>query len=332
LPTFGFGGADLGGRVRAFSEAEAEETLRSAWELGVRYFDTAPWYGLGASEHRVGHLLRERARDEFVVSTKVGRVLRPDSQRPAPGSPESLWHSALPYGVAFDYSYDGIMRSYEDSLQRLGLARVDVLFVHDLDSYYHTPDSVFDIYLRQLETSGWRALTSLRDANEVGAIGFGINERGHVKRFAEMFSPDVLLVAGTYTLVDQHGLDELDYCASAGVDVVIGSPFRGGLFTDLSSRDASLGPGASADDQRISSIAAVCREFNVSSLGAALQFPLAHPSVVSVVVGVASSEEIQEDVQANEASIPASFWDHLRVAGLVSRSAPLPTSREADHA
>ena len=193
LTALGFGAATIGGIRARIPEAQAQATLDAAWDAGIRYFDTAPWYGRGQSELRVGRLLREHPREEFVISTKVGRILS------APSDPVnfdwSVWPGGLPFDVQFDYSYDGIMRAYEDSLQRLGLARIDLALVHDLDFGTHSPETRWSAHMAQLITTGWRALDELRSAGTVGGIGVGINPLGMIPRFLELFDPDFFLVA-----------------------------------------------------------------------------------------------------------------------------------------
>ena len=204
VSVLGFGGATIGGIGAPVSEAQAQATLETAWAEGVRYFDTAPWYGRGRSELRVGRLLREQPRAEFVISTKVGRILRaPATLATFDGGP---WLDGGPFEVQFDYTYDGILRAYEDSLQRLGLARIDLAIVHDLDLGYHAPQARWDALMGQLITGGWRALDELRSAGVIGGIGVGINPLGMIPRFLELFDPDFFLLAGRYTLMEQESL------------------------------------------------------------------------------------------------------------------------------
>src|SRR5438132_1756170 len=224
----GFGGATIGGIGAAVTEAQALATLDAAWDAGLRYFDTAPWYGRGVSELRVGRLLREKPPDQFVISTKVGRILRAPASLPASESP---WYGGGPFEVQFDYAYGGILRAYDDSLQRLGLARIDLAIVHDLDLGYHTPQARWDASMAQLITGGWRALDELRSAGIIGGIGVGINPRGMIPRFVELFDPDFFLVAGRYTLMEQDIVaDELPMLVERGIGVVIGAVFGSGLL------------------------------------------------------------------------------------------------------
>src|SRR5438552_2954889 len=225
----GFGGATIGGIGAQVTEAQAQATLDAAWDAGLRYFDTAPWYGRGVSELRVGRLLREKPPDQFVISTKVGRILRsPANVAAFDGSP---WHGGGPFEVQFDYSYDGILRAYEDSLQRLGLPRIDLAIVHDLDLEYHAPEARWNALLGQLITGGWRALSELRAAGVIRGIGIGINPMGLIPRFLALFDPDFFLLAGRYTLMEQQSLEvEMAACEARGVGIVIGAVFNSGLL------------------------------------------------------------------------------------------------------
>ena len=205
LPLFGFGGAPLGELFVKVTEADAEATLQAAWDEGVRYYDTAPWYGRGQSEHRFGRFLYRQPRAEFVLSTKVGRVLK------APRNPErfdqGFWSGGLQFDHVFDYSYDAIMRAYEDCLQRLGMNRIDLLVIHDLDFWHHATEPKVQAYLGQLIGGGWRALEELRSGGQIKAIGAGINELGMMPRFLDLFDIDFFLVALRYTLMEHDTLD-----------------------------------------------------------------------------------------------------------------------------
>jgi D-threo-aldose 1-dehydrogenase len=317
LDDLGFGGATIS-RV---GEAQATATLEAAWEAGIRYYDTAPWYGRGLSELRVGRLLREQPRSEFVISTKVGRILR----APHGGSG--------PFDVVFDYTSDGILRAFEDSLQRLGLARVDLAIVHDLDFGYHAPQARWDAMMAQLITSGWRALDDLRAAGTIGGIGVGINPRGMIPRFLELFDPDFFIVAGRYTLMEQDVLeDELPACVERGVGVVIGAPFNSGLL--------AIGPGGTYDYQspnaehidRVTRLQDICSRHAVPLPAAALQFVLAHPAVASVIPGPATPEEARANVAAMLHPIPDELWSELKDARLLRADAPTPRTPLVEYA
>jgi D-threo-aldose 1-dehydrogenase len=311
LDELGFGGATIS-RV---GETQAAAALDAAWQAGIRYYDTAPWYGRGLSELRVGRLLREQPRSDFVVSTKVGRILR--AARAGSG----------PFEVVFDYSANGIQRAFEDSLQRLGLSRVDMLIVHDLDFGYHAPQARWDAMMGQLLTSGWRQLDDLRSAGAIGAVGVGINPRGMIPRFLELFDPDFFVLAGRYTLMEQDVLDdELPACVERGVGIVIGAPFNSGLLAVGPTGTYDYAPASPERVEKVTRIATICARYDVPLPAAALQFVLAHPAVASVIPGPATAEEARANVEATARPIPAGLWSELREVGLLRSDAPVPSA------
>jgi len=338
LPALGFGGAPLGEPFVKIPEAQAQAALQAAWDLGVRYFDTAPWYGHGLSEHRIGHFLRQQEPRSWWCSTKVGRVYSrfrgdieaavtsaPWAQGSDSASATAPWAGGLPFTPRFDYSYDGIMRSYEDSLHRLGQNRVQSLVIHDLDFQYHNSEAEVAERLEQL-TDGWRALMELKDSGEIRAIGAGINQRGMMTRFLKDFSIDFFLVAMPYTLLDQEVLDdEFPACEARGVGVVVGSPFASEILA------VGARPGVKYDYvpaqpdmlQRVARIEEVCQSHRVPLKAVALQFPLGHPIVTSVIPGVVSVNQVQENVALLEVNIPDACWRDLKSEGLIREDAPV---------
>jgi D-threo-aldose 1-dehydrogenase len=325
VTTLGFGGATIGGIRSRIAETQAMATLDAAWQAGLRYFDTAPWYGRGQSELRIGHLLRQQPRGEFAISTKVGRILR--APRDAASFPGTPWPGGLPFEVRFDYSYDGILRAYEDSLQRLGLPRIDVAIVHDLDPGVHPPRARWQALMHQLITGGWRALDELRRDGTIGGIGVGINPLGMIPDFLELFDPDLFLVAGRYTLMEQETLNaELPACLERGVGVVIGAVFNSGLLA------TGPQPGARYDYReatppeldKAGRIQAVCQRHGVPLAAAALQFPLGHPAVASVIPGPMTPEEVQLNLAAIRHPIPGALWQELKAEKLIREDAPTP--------
>ena len=329
LTGLGFGGAPLGNLWTAVSDAEAQEALQAAWGSGIRYFDTAPWYGIGLSEHRVGTFLRGVPREEYVLSTKVGRLLRPWPRRY--GHPKhahkGIWRDALEFEVRFDYSYGGIMRSFEDSLQRLGVAEVDMLLIHDLDRFYHSPEGQYQARLDQLANGGIDALRDLRAEGKVSAIGAGINCAGVIPDLLGLADLDVFLVAGPYTLMDQQILaTELQQCQDAGVGIVIGAAFGSGLLIN-GVGDAERLKAMQVDAEtvdRLRRLDAVCKSVGVPLPCAAVQFPAAHPAVVSLVFGATNRAQVEQTVGWFRASIPDRLWDQLKAEGLLADGAPVP--------
>lgn len=325
LPQLGLGGAPLGSMRTIVSDEAAAATLRAAWEAGVRYYDTAPWYGRGLSERRFGSFLKDQPRDQFVLSTKVGRVLRPVRDlahfEPAP------WAGSLPFDVVFDYSYDGIMRSFEDSLQRLGLTSIDLLLIHDLDPGYHHPAEALEAYWRQLSTSGWRALAELKDADVIKGIGAGINYTGLIPRFLDNFPMDFFLIAGPYTLLDQGALEtDLPLCVKRGAGVVIGAVFNSGILATgpVANAQYQYGDADRAVLDKASRLQAMCKRYDISLRAAALQFPFAHPAVASVIPGAFAPEQVVENAKAFEEVIPPEFWSELKAERLLAEDVPVP--------
>lgn len=330
VTALGFGGVGLGQRVGAISEAQAEATLLAALDAGVGYFDTSPWYGHCLSEHRTGHVLRQQPRDSYVLSTKVGRLFfRPqDPDR----FKTKVWVDGLPFDYRFDYTADGIRRSYEDSLHRLGLNRIDLLFVHDLDSRLDEGDAngleIGGIpgAIRQLdEGGGWQELADMRARGEIRGIGFGINYTGLIPRFLERFDPDLFLVAMPYTLMDQDALGaELPLCQERGIGVVIGSVFSSGIAATGATDDAVYGykPPPDAVVAKLKGIEAACARHDVPMRAAALRFPLFHPAVASIIPGAMAPEQVAENAALLHHPIPADFWADLKAEGLMHRDAP----------
>ncbi len=319
----GFGGASIGELFVRVSEAEAAATIAGAWDAGVRYFDTAPWYGRGLSELRTGAGLRDHLRSEYTLSTKVGRWLRPATQEGFDGTP---WLGGAPNEVVFDYTYDGIMRSVEQSRLRMGITRFDIAFIHDLDRLYFD-EATFEGYFRDLATSGWRALEELRQSGQIGAIGAGINDLGLIPRFLDLGAIDAFLVAMPYTLLDQEVLDaEFPACVERGVGVVIGAVFASGILAKgpvPGARYAYADPSP-AILERTRRIEAVCERHGVPLAAAALQFPLGHPVVASVIPGASSPAQQARTLDWFGHHIPADLWAELKHEGLLREDAPVP--------
>jgi D-threo-aldose 1-dehydrogenase len=322
----GFGGGTLGDPVEVIDEAQADLTVEAAYAAGIGHFDTSPWYGNGKSEHRLGRVLRTKPRDSFVLSTKVGRVyFRP---RDPMTFSQSRWAGGLPFDLRFDYTRAGVLRSYEDSLMRLGLNRVDALLIHDLDLRHQKTEEGVRAAFEQLEAGGgYAALAELKAGGEIRAIGAGINHTGMIPRFLERFEIDFFLVAMPYTLLDQPALaEELPLCLERGASVVIGAVFASGILARGPAAGALYAYQPAADDvlERTRRIAAVCAHHDVPLAAAALQFPLHHPAVASVIPGPDSPAQVRANLQHMRQVVPADFWAELKAARLIDPAAPTP--------
>lgn len=324
LPVFGFGAAHLGELYELVPEARSQATLDAAWDAGVRYYDTAPWYGRGLSEHRLGAFLRTKPRNEFQVTTKVGRTLhRPDDPSRFDRAP---WMGGLNFAVNFDYSYDGIMRSYEQALQRIALDTVDALVIHDLDPGFHGDKQ--PIYERQLFDSGINALIELKKSGDIKAFGMGINNNEALETVAPRVDLDFCLVAMPYTLLDQASLHRgMAALQKRGISAIIGAPFASGILVTGSNGPAHYAYGKAPPEIQalVRGIEEVCLAHGVALPAAALQFVLAHPIVASVIPGAASPLEIVQNVGSLTAPIPLRFWADLKAQKLIAADAPVPT-------
>ena len=313
----GFGGAPLGNMFNAVDEDKAEGALVAAWETGVRYFDTAPHYGQGLSEHRFGRILRRYPRDEFVLSTKVGRLLIGDEN--APENPPFV--HGLPFRVEYDYSFDGVRRSIEDSLNRLGLARIDIAYIHDIAEDAH--GAAWEDLFKTAMDGAAKALIRLREEGVIKAWGLGVNLVEPCRRALEQSDPDVFLLAGRYSLLDFSGLRELfPACQERGVNVVIGGPYNSGLLAGGRTYDYQDAPAdkVAARDR----IAAIAEEHGVDIRSAALHFCAAHPVVAAIIPGAKNAERVRANAELMSQRIPAAFWSALRQAGLLPADAPTP--------
>jgi D-threo-aldose 1-dehydrogenase len=320
LTAFALGCSQMGGLYHATSSQDAGEVFAQAWRAGIRYFDTAPFYGYTRSEHRLGALLAEVDRSECVVSTKVGRLMQADASV-APG--DGGWSNPFPFRPRYDYSYGGIMRSFEDSQQRMGLANFDILYVHDIGRLTHGEQH--DHHWKQLTGGGFKALEELRASGMTRAIGLGVNEWQVVMDAMQEIDLDCTMLAGRYTLLGQSCLHTLmDASWRRGNAIVIAGPFNSGILAGSTKYDYADAP----DDivQRVKALQDTCAEFDVPLPAAALQFPMAHPAVVSCVAGVSHADQLRQNVRWFEQEIPDELWDALRDRNLIDASAPCPSS------
>ena len=318
LPRLGFGGAPLGNMFTPLDEATADATLKAAWDAGIRYFDTSPHYGAGLAEQRFGRLLSTQPRDEFVLSTKVGRLLKPTS------APENAkpFVDELPNKRIVDYSADGARRSIEDSLERMGVDRIDIAFIHDVSEDQWGPQ--WTEYFQQAMQGAAKALTKMREEGMIRGWGLGVNLVEPCRMALEQSDPDVFLLAGRYSLLDhREALDTLfPDCVKRGVGIVVGGPFNSGVLAGGEHYDYAEAP----EDirRRTQQIEQVCARFEVDMRAAALHFCLAHPAVLSVIPGTSNPQRPAQYVQQFAARIPAEFWQALKAAQLLPEDVPVP--------
>lgn len=325
IGTLGFGGAGIGNLYRVLDDADANAAVSESYASGVRYFDTAPFYGFGLSESRIGATLRGSS-PMPVISTKVGRRLVPTGPQDASVGREGYF-SPQPFEPKFDYTYDGILASHASSLARLGVPRVDILLIHDIGVQTH--GAANESYTRQLIDGGFRALRELKSSGAVRAIGIGVNEVAECLRMIDLLEPDCILLAGRYTLLEQPALASLlPACVEDHVSVLCGGPFNSGVLATGSRAGARAHYNYAAPPaavlERVQRLEAVCGEFAVPLQAAALQFPLGHPAVATVVAGSASGAESRNIAEKFTHPIPVEFWRALRERGLVDARAPLP--------
>ena len=319
VTTLGLGTATMGGSRIQVSRTEGEAIVTAAWDAGVRFVDTAPFYGVGAAEHRVGDAMRDKPRDEWVLSTKVGRLLRPTTK---PSTATDGRMAPMPFEVVYDYSYDGIMRSIEDSYQRLGLAKIDILLVHDIGVYQHGAE-VNAGHIKVLRESGYKALDELRRTGVVKAIGIGVNEKEVLIEAQGFGDWDVFLLAGRYTLLEQGPLDDLlPLCQSRGTSIIVGGPLNSGILAGRDTWNYATAPAEVVE--RVKKLQAVCDAHGVPLPAAALRFPLAHPVVCAIIPGPRNAAEFKANLDLLAMQIPSGLWSDLRSAGLLHPNAPIP--------
>jgi D-threo-aldose 1-dehydrogenase len=322
----GFGAAPLGNMFRNIPDDEAAATVEAAWQQGTRYFDTAPFYGAGLSEIRLGQQLAGHKRDEYLLSTKVGRIILDDVETGKRdfGEKAGLFEFGRPNRIIYDYSEKGTLKSIEDSLKRIGVGRLDFVWVHDLAQDFHG-----DGWLAQFETArtgAFRTLSSLRDEGVIKGWGLGVNRIEPVELLVGLaeVKPDATLLAGRYTLLDhEHALQRLmPEAASKGVDIVIGGPYSSGVLAGGTHFEYQKAPPEIL--ARVQRIKAVCDLYNLPIKAAALQFSLAHPASAAIIPGASRPERIKEDHEALTAAVPDDFWHEMRAERLVAPDAPLP--------
>ncbi|MBB2174874.1 aldo/keto reductase [Gluconacetobacter johannae] len=317
----GLGGVPIGNGFAPGTDADAEAALEAAWAAGVRYFDTSPWYGLGLSERRFGHFLHTRPRDEFVLSTKVGRLLTASTHPPA----VKLWKEPSPFAYRYDYTADGVRRSIEDSLQRLGISRLDIVYIHDISPDNGDMGARWTEYFDVAAKGAMPALTRMREEGIIRAWGFGVNTPQPALKAIEAGDPDIFLLATQYSLLrHDEALDHtLPALAGRGISAVVGAPLNAGYLAGRDRYDyrGTIPEGMPRKRARISAIAA---RHGIDLRTAALQFAAAHPTVAAIVPGARNAAQMQANARSMEVAIPPGFWAELKQKKLIAENAPTP--------
>jgi D-threo-aldose 1-dehydrogenase len=321
--TLGFGCAPLGNLYQAINDDDAKIVSSAAWQAGFRHFDTAPHYGQGLSERRIGDFLRTLQGKDYILSTKVGRLLKPAGY----AQQRHGFVSPMPFDMHYDYSYDGVMRSFEDSILRLGLDRIDILYMHDIgrDTHGDANEKHFPIAMN----GGYKAMDELRSQGLVKAIGLGVNEYEVCEQALDYGDWDCFLLAGRYSLLEQQSLQTfLPKCQQQNCSVIIGAPYNSGILATgvkgTTTPFYNYAPAPKDIVAKVTRIESICQQFNVTLAAAALQFPLAHPAVASVIPGLGNVSRIKETMDLFKKEIPAEFWQSLKTNGLLDQHAPVP--------
>ncbi|MHA6644861.1 aldo/keto reductase [Mesorhizobium sp. A623] len=309
---YSFGGASLGNLYHAVTRGDAMATLDAAWNAGMRYFDTAPHYGFGLSERRFGDYLRDKPRNDYVLSTKVGRLLQPV---PNDQVPDLGFVDPLPFKPVYDYSYDGIMRSLEASYARLGLNRIDMLYVHDIGVYTHGFE-LTKVHLRQLLDGGIRALEELKSTGVISAYGLGVNEVEVCLNVMHRAPLDCILLAGRYSLLDRSAEAELiPLCRKDQTSLVIGGVFNSGILATGARPGSNFDYGAASDDilRKVAAMEAVAAQGGYPLAAAAMRFPLEEPAVATVLIGTAKASSVTRNIDLLDVPVPAEAYEKYRL-------------------
>ena len=323
--SMGFGTAPLGNLYAPLTDETARATLDAAWSAGCRYFDTAPFYGLGLSETRLNPFLRAHRTTPPLLSSKIGRLLKPCA--PAERSAQDHYIDTPARAVVFDYSYDGVMRSVEDSLARLGVDQIDILLCHDIDAITHGSEQASEAHLKQFMEGGYKALERLRADGQIKAFGAGLNVWQMCERLARLGDFDLFLMAGRYTLLEQEPLETfLPLCLKRGIGIICGGPYNSGILATGAVAGATynyeIAPPAIME--RVKQIETVCAAHHVKLSEAAIQFPLFHEAVLCVIPGGKNPQEVMRNAEQMQKPIPQALWADLKEAGLVAAHAPTP--------
>lgn len=322
----GLGGVPLANRFGRVDESEALDLIEAAYRSGITLYDVAPLYGHGAAEHRVGHVLRTKPRDSYVLATKVGYRLLP---APVEAVEKGGWAATLPFDLVLDHSYDGTMRAVEDSLQRLATGRLDIVHIHDVDHVTHGSRAAAEALFGEAMRGSYRALHELRSQGVIAAIGCGVKYAEWAERFLREADIDTFMLAGSYSLLVQDALDTFfPLCTVRGVALTLGAVFHSGILATGARAGARHDYRPADRDvlERVARIERVCQRYGVPLAAAAIQFPLAHPVVASVVLGMVSKSELEANLEHASWPIPDEFWEVLSAEGVIRGDAPVPAA------
>ena len=323
IKNISYGTAVLGNYYEVLSNEEASKVINKAFDLGINYFDTAPLYGFGLSEHRVGMNLQLKDRDSYILSTKVGRLLSPADPKEIDRGP---WKGGLNFNPYYDYSYDGTMRCIEESMHRLGISKIDILHIHDVDYFTHKEKHLVEKYFSEAIKGAYKALEELRRNGDISAISIGINEFEMAERFLKEVDVDCVMLAGRYTLLEQNSLKTfLPLCEKNKVDILLAAPFNSGILAgNENNLNWNYAKASKELIDKVNSLKRICDNYNIPLAAAAIQFPLAHPVVKTVVTGAVNVKELEENVSYLDVKIPNDFWQELKELNLIAKESPVP--------
>ena len=323
IKNISYGTAVLGNYYEVLSNEEASKVINKAFDLGINYFDTAPLYGFGLSEHRVGMNLQLKDRDSYILSTKVGRLLSPADPKEID---RGAWKGGLNFNPYYDYSYDGTMRCIEQSMHRLGISKIDILHIHDVDYFTHKEKHLVEKYFSEAIKGAYKALEELRRNGNISAISIGINEFEMAERFLKEVDVDCVMLAGRYTLLEQNSLKTfLPLCEKNKVDILLAAPFNSGILAgNENNLNWNYAKASKELIDKVHSLKKICGNYNIPLAAAAIQFPLAHPVVKTVVTGAVNVKELEDNVSYLDVKIPNDFWQELKTLDLIAKESPVP--------
>ena len=323
IKNISYGTAVLGNYYEVLSNEEASKVINKAFDLGINYFDTAPLYGFGLSEHRVGMNLQLKDRDSYILSTKVGRLLSPADPKEID---RGAWKGGLNFNPYYDYSYDGTMRCIEQSMHRLGISKIDILHIHDVDYFTHKEKHLVEKYFSEAIKGAYKALEELRRNGNISAISIGINEFEMAERFLKEVDVDCVMLAGRYTLLEQNSLKTfLPLCEKNKVDILLAAPFNSGILAgNENNLNWNYAKASKELIDKVHSLKKICGNYNIPLAAAAIQFPLAHPVVKTVVTGAVNVKELEDNVSYLDVKIPNDFWQELKALNLIAKESPVP--------